>query len=74
MRKKKLYEKTQYKDQIWKIYDDDYEELIWENFWRDECWYGDNNTDSEYHKMMELERETDFFINGKNWIIGLNIE
>ena len=31
MRKKKLYNKQQYKDQIWKIYDDDSEELIWEN-------------------------------------------
>ena len=31
MRKKKLYDKQQYRDQIWKIYDDDSEELIWEN-------------------------------------------
>ena len=61
MRKKKLYDRTQYRDQIWKIYDDDSEELIWENSWRDECWYGDNNPDSEYHKMMELEMETDFY-------------
>ena len=61
MRKKKLYDKQQYKDQIWKIYDDDSEELIWENSWRDECWDGDNNPDSEYDKMMELERETDFY-------------
>lgn len=57
----KRYYRTQYKDQIWKIYDDDSGELIWENSWRDECWYDDNNPDSEYHKMMELEQETDFF-------------
>ena len=61
MRKKKLYDKQQYKDQIWKIYDDDSEELIWENSWRDICWYDDNNPDSEYNKMLELEQETDFF-------------
>ena len=60
MRKKKLYERNQYKDQIWKIYDDS-EELILENSWRDECKYRDNNIDSVYHKMMELEQETEFF-------------
>ena len=36
MRKKKLYERNQYKDQIWKIYNDS-EELILENSWRDKC-------------------------------------
>lgn len=66
MRKKKLYDNQQYRDQIWKICDDDSEELIWENSWRDECWYDDNNSDSEYHKMMELEQETDFFRKWEN--------
>lgn len=50
-----------YKDQIWKIYDDDSGELIWENELRDEMWKSDNDPDSEYNKMMELERETDFY-------------
>lgn len=50
-----------YKDQIWKIYDDDSEELIWENELRNEYWQSDEATNSEYHKMMELERETDFW-------------
>ena len=57
--KEKIIWKTKYKDQIWKIYDDS-EELILENSWHDKCWYRDNNTDSEYYKMMELEQETDF--------------
>ncbi len=50
-----------YKDQIWKIHDDDSEELIWENELRDEFWKSDEDLDSEYHKMMELEKETDFY-------------
>jgi hypothetical protein len=58
---KKPIQPIQYKDQIWKIYDDDSEELIWENSWRTEYWYDENNPDSEYNKMMELEHKTDFF-------------
>ena len=50
-----------YKDQIWKIYDDDSEELIWENNLRKEMWGNNDAPDSEYNKMCELERETHFW-------------
>lgn len=50
-----------YKDQIWKIYDDDSEELIWENALHEEMWGNDDAPDSEYNKMRELERETHFW-------------
>lgn len=50
-----------FKDQIWKIYDDDSEELIWENSLRDDFLGDDNAPDSEYNKMLELEQETDFY-------------
>ena len=53
-----------YKDQIWKVYDDGKEEMIWENSLREDSWGSDDAPDSEYNKMMDLERETDFW---KEW-------
>ena len=49
-----------YKDQIWKINDDESEELIWENEQRKTKWKSENDPDSEYHKMMELHLQYDF--------------
>ena len=65
MKKKQLYDKIQYKDRIYQIYEegehDGDEILIWENDWRDDYWKNDNDPDSEYNKMMELEKTTNFY-------------
>ena len=53
-----------FKDQIWKIYDDDSEEMIWENSLHIDMFGNDDEPDSEYNKMMELNREEDFW---QNW-------
>lgn len=53
-----------YKDQIWKIYDDDSEEMIWENSLHEDMWGNDDAPDSEYNKMMKLNGEEDFW---QNW-------
>jgi len=49
-----------YRDQIWKINEDDSEELIWENEQRSTKWKSDNDPDSEYNKMMDLHLQYDF--------------
>ena len=65
MKKKQLYNNVQSKDKIYQIYEEGEhsgdEILIWENDWRNDYWKNDNDPDSEYNKMMELERETDFW-------------
>ena len=53
-----------FKDQIWKIYDDDSEEMIWENSLHSDMFGNDDEPDSEYNKMMELNREEDLW---QNW-------
>ena len=53
-----------YKDQIWKINDDDSEEMIWENSLHEDMFGNDDAPDSEYNKMMELNRTEDFW---QNW-------
>ena len=53
-----------FKDQIWKIYDDDSEEMIWENSLHKDMFENDDEPDSEYNKMMELNRKEDFW---QNW-------
>lgn len=50
-----------YKDQIWKVFDDGKEEMIWENSLHANMFGNDDAPDSEYNKMMDLERETNFF-------------
>ena len=37
-----------FKDQIWKIYDDDSEEMIWENSLHSDMFGNDEEPDSEY--------------------------
>ena len=39
-----------FKDQIWKIYDDDSEEMIWENSLHRDMFGNDDEPDSEYKK------------------------
>ena len=52
-----------YKDQFWIEDDDGNETLFWENEPRQERFGNDNNPNSAYCKMMELNQQYDF----NNW-------
>ena len=55
-----MHYEYKYQDRIY-IESDDGEEIpIWQNGERDSRWGHDNEADSEYHKMLELDSQYDF--------------
>lgn len=55
-----MHYETVYQDRIYEESDNGELTLIWQNSERPNRWGGDNEPDSEYHKMMDMDSEYHF--------------